>query len=100
MQRTIRGYEEHILGPLSKYGSVPITGTRIIQHHRCVGGTRKLSNSSIVHTWSVSPAAMAAVTGFHEKSRFPPHSRLWGTQRDFSWAPSRGGRTRMAYQSV
>src|SRR5215470_13549655 len=27
--------------------SIPITGTGIIQHHTCLGGTRKLSNSSI-----------------------------------------------------
>src|SRR5437899_1822438 len=51
--------------PCKVAGSVPITGTRIIQHHKCLGGTRKLSNSSLVHTWSVSPAAMAGVTDFH-----------------------------------
>src|SRR5262249_46968467 len=62
------------------YGSVPVTGTKIIQHHKCLGGTRKLSNSSIVHTWSVNPAAMAGVTGFHffrEPFR-PLVGRLWG----------------------
>src|SRR5262249_37685047 len=45
---------------------------------KCLGGTRKLSNSSIVHTWSVSPAAMAGVTGFHffrEPLASPIHRR-------------------------
>src|SRR5215813_15541588 len=64
--------------PLRIIGSVPVTGTKIIQHHKCLGGTRKLSNSSIVHTWSVSPAAMAGVTGFHffrEPLASPIHRR-------------------------
>jgi hypothetical protein len=46
-------------------GSVPVTGIRIFQHHTCLGGPRKLRNSSMVHTGSVSPTAMAGITGFH-----------------------------------
>jgi hypothetical protein len=50
-------------------GSVPITCEshfRSLPHyHSDWGGTRKLSNSSIVQTCSVSPAAMAGVTDFH-----------------------------------
>ena len=71
-----------------KIGSVPVTGTKIIQNHRASGGTRKLSNSSMVHTWSVNPAAMAGVTGFHffrEPFR-PLVGRLWGRRcRKLRW---------------
>ena len=70
-----------------------ITGTKIIQHHRASGGIRKLSNSSMVHTWSVSPAAMAGVTGFHffrEPFR-PLVGRLWGRRcRKLRWGTTKG----------
>ena len=77
---------------ITKFGSVPITGTKIIQHHKASGGTRKLSNSSMVHTWSVSPVAMAGVTGFHcfrEPFR-PLVGRLWGRRcRKLRWGTTK-----------
>ena len=79
-------------GTVAGTGSVPVTGTKIIQYHKCLGGTRKLSNSSIVHTWSVSPAAMAGVTGFHffrEPFR-PLVGRLWGRRcRKLRWGTTK-----------
>jgi len=50
----------------SFFGSVPITCESPWRHnHSDFGGTRKLSNSSIVQMWSVKPAAIAGVTTFH-----------------------------------
>src|SRR5215813_1527379 len=78
--------------PNGFFGGVPTMGTKIIQHHRASGGTRKLSNSSMVHTWSVSPAAMAGLTGFHffcEPFR-PFVGRLWGRRcRQLRWGTTK-----------
>ncbi len=47
-------------------GSVPVNGGNPFWgHQRCLGGTRKLNNSSMVQTWSVSSAAIAGVTDLH-----------------------------------
>ena len=79
-------------------GSVPLTGPKPVWachgviHHMFLGGTRKLSNSSIVQMWSVNPAAMAGVRSRHFLGE--PCKPLVGMGCASRWRKPRWGMTK------